>query len=98
MYFHFLDGVVNMENEAKQVYKIMLELNSSDKINKRFEGLDASKAKGAGFLLVSGNCNDLGTISKLNNTVCNYLQYFKEDLVGKKVEQIMPESIGQFHE
>ena len=90
MYFHYLDGVVNMENEAREVYKDMIELSNSDKINQRFEGLDASKIKGSGFILVSGNYSDLGLILKLNNAVCNYLQYFKDDLIGKKIEHIMP--------
>jgi hypothetical protein len=72
MYFHFLDQVVHMENEARGVYKIMFDMNNSDKINRRFENLDlGAKSKGTGFILVSGNYANLGRIVKLNNSLCN---------------------------
>lgn len=87
-----------MENEAREVYKIMLDMNNSDKINKRFESIDISKSKGTGFILVSGNYQDLGKIIKLNNNVCNQLLFFKDDLVGKKIEVLLPDSVATFHE
>lgn len=71
MYFHFLDSVVHMENEARNVLKVMIDLSHSDKINKRFEPLDQSKNKGTGFILVSGNQKDIGKIIKINNSICN---------------------------
>ena len=62
-----------MENEARHVLKIMIDMSHSDKINKRFESFDASKSKGTGFILVSGNMFDIGRILKINNSICNYL-------------------------
>ncbi|CDW89009.1 UNKNOWN [Stylonychia lemnae] len=98
MYFHFLDQVVHMENEARDVYKIMVDMTHSDKINKRFEQIDISKNKGNGFVLISGNQKDLGMILKINNLVCNMLQYFKDDLYMKKIGVLMPDSIAQYHD
>ncbi len=62
-----------MENEARTVYKILFDLNSSDKINRRFDNIEGlpSKSRSSGFILVSGNAHDLGRIVKLNNTLCN---------------------------
>eukprot|EP00347_Sterkiella_histriomuscorum_P013484 403364537 len=98
MYFHFLDQVVHMENEARHVLKIMIDMSHSDKINKRFESLDTSKSKGTGFILVSGNMFEIGRILKINNSICNYLQYFKDDLYSKKIGQLMPDCIAAYHD
>lgn len=89
-----------MENEARGVYKILFDLNSSDKINRRFDNIDGltNKSRSSGFILVSGNSKDLGKIIKLNNTLCNQLNYFKDDVLGKKIEFLLPESIARFHE
>lgn len=46
---------------------------------------------------MSGNQINIGDIIKLNNTLCNTLQYFKEDLIGKKIETLMPLSTAIFH-
>lgn len=83
-----------MENEARNVLKIMIDLSSSDKLNKRFEAIDITKSKGTGFILVSGNQRDIGNIIKINNSICNYLQYFKDDLYSKKIGFLMPDCIA----
>lgn len=44
-----------MENEARNVLKVLIDMTHSDKINKRFDDIDSSKSKGTGFILVSGN-------------------------------------------
>lgn len=46
---------------------------------------------------MGGNFSDLGSIIKLNNSVCNSLEFFKDDLVGKKIETLLPNSIAEYH-
>lgn len=36
MYFHFLDKVVNMQNEARNVYKFMQDSTRNEKLSNRF--------------------------------------------------------------
>lgn len=98
MYFHFLDQVVHMENEARTVYKVMYDMNNAAKINRRFENFDISKSRSTGFVLVSGNFSNIGQILKLNNTICNQLHYYKEDLIGKRIEVLLPDAISMYHE
>ena len=60
IYFNFLDSILNLENEARVAYKVILDMNNANTIGRRYELMAREGRSFTGFILINGNYKNVG--------------------------------------
>jgi PAS domain S-box-containing protein len=97
IYGYFLKDVVNDENNGQRILDKCTKLNKSfskavEDIGKYDENSDTC------IITVSGNYKNMGTIINVNNEISSLLGYKKNEVIGEKVESLMPKIFSDNHQ
>jgi PAS domain S-box-containing protein len=97
IYGCFLRDVVNDENNGLRILEKSTKLNRSinkvdDEMNQNGENSDTC------IITLSGNYKSLGTIINVNNEIVQLLGYKKNELIGEKIENLMPKIFSDNHQ
>jgi PAS domain S-box-containing protein len=97
IYGYFLKDVVNDENNGQRILDRCQKLNKSfTKTVEDFQKFDENS--NTCIITVSGNFKTMGTIINVNNEIYKLLGYNKNEVIGEKVESLMPKIFSDNHQ
>lgn len=97
-YGWFLKDVVNNENDGQRVLDRSQKLNKS--VNRSIDenaNIKFEESAGTSIITISGNYKLMGTIINVNNGIRNLLGYKPQEVIGEKVDMIMPKIFADSH-
>lgn len=99
LYGKFLKEVVNDDTSGQRI------LEKADKVSRQISqrqaGEDLTKLdenSETAIITISGNFRQIGTITNSNNQISNLLGYNKSEVIGEKIETIMPKIFADSHD
>lgn len=97
IYGFFLKDVVNDENNGQRILERCQKLNRS--YNKTIEDFTKyDENSNTCIITVSGNYKNMGTMINVNNEIHSLLGYKKSEVIGEKVESLMPKIFSENHQ
>jgi PAS domain S-box-containing protein len=99
LFGRFLKEVVNDDINGQRIIEKAQKV--SKQINQRQAGEELSKFEehsDTAIITISGNFRQIGIITNSNNQITNLLGYNKNELVGEKIETIMPKIFADNHD
>lgn len=101
IYGYFLKDIVNDANEAQKILDKAEYLIKTQLINKQFLDNDRQKYgenSNTCIITCSGNYNNMGIITNCNNEITRILGFNKLDIIGQKVNRVMPKIYSDYHD
>jgi PAS domain S-box-containing protein len=99
LYGKFLKEVVNDDTSGQRILEKAEKV--SRQINQRQAGEDLTKMdenSDTAIITISGNFRQIGVITNSNNQITNLLGYNKSEVIGEKIETIMPKIFADSHD
>jgi PAS domain S-box-containing protein len=99
LYGKFLKDVVNDDTNGQRIVDRAEKV--SRQLNQRQAGEEMTKIdenSETAIITISGNFRQIGTITNSNNQISNLLGYNKSEVIGEKIETIMPKIFADSHD
>lgn len=99
MYGKFLKDVVNDDTSGQRILERAEKV--SRQLNQRQAGEEITKIdenSETAIITISGNFRQIGIITNSNNQISNLLGYNKSEVIGEKIETIMPKIFADNHD
>ncbi|CAD8089671.1 unnamed protein product [Paramecium primaurelia] len=101
VYGNFLKDIVNDDVEGQRILEKAEYIQKSTAVNKL--GLDQERQKygenaNTCIITCSGNYNNIGVVTNVNNEITRILGFSKSDIIGQNVNRIMPKVYADQHD
>ena len=101
IYGNYLKDIVNDDQEGARLLEKADYVDRSNQANKQL--IDQEKQKygensNTTIVTISGNLNQIGIITNVNNEIFDFLGFQKSDIIGQNVSKIMPRVYGNMHD
>jgi hypothetical protein len=101
MFGNFLKDIVNDEIESQRILDKADYIERTMQVSNQLQDNDKSKYgdnSNICIIAASGNYSTLGVVTSCNNEITRILGFSKMDLIGQKVNRLMPKFYSDLHD